>query len=145
MIMVQKGFRIAEFDIMFDGAGGAALQMYVTSKTSLGHGKMSTVGNNDDGDQIVHFTEWQGISGSAEAWGVVRLKNGSSQILSVIELAGSKDKIQHLDDGLKSGNAYYVGVGCKDTQNCDFSKAAPAMGLTQPHEYYEFLEPAIIQ
>ena len=142
--MVQKGFRIAEFDIMFDGAGGAALQMYVTSKTSLGHGKMAVAGQTDDGDQIVHFTEWQGLSGAAEGWGVVRVKNGASGILSVLEMAASKDQLKELDDGLKSGNVYYVGVGCKDTQNCDFSKAAPAMGLTQPHEYYEFLEATII-
>ena len=130
MIMVQKGFRIAEFDIMFDGAGGAALQMYVTSKTSLGHGKMAVAGQTDDGDQIVHFTEWQGLSGAAEGWGVVRVKNGASGILSVLEMAASKDQLKELDDGLKSGNVYYVGVGCKDTQNCDFSEAAPPTGLT---------------
>jgi len=40
MIMVQKGFPVGEFDLMFDGAGKAAEQMYVISKTSLGHGKM---------------------------------------------------------------------------------------------------------
>lgn len=40
MIQVQKGYPIGEFDIMFDGAGKAAEQMYVISKTSLGHGKM---------------------------------------------------------------------------------------------------------
>lgn len=134
--MVQKGFRIAEFDIMFDGAGKAAMQMYVTSKTGLGHGKMEVTGQTGDGDQIVHFTDWQGVSGVSEGWGVFRVKNGASEIFHALEFASSKDQIRELDDGLKAGNAYYVGVGCKDTQHCDFSKAMPASALTLPHEYY---------
>jgi len=60
-------------------------------------------------------------------------------------MAMSKDQIAHLDDGLKSGNAYYVGVSCKDKDHCDFSKAAPAMGLTLPSQYYEFLDEQFIQ
>lgn len=80
-----------------------------------------------------------------EGWGVYKLKDGSSQILTVLEFAASKSEIKTLDDGLKDGNAYYVGVACKDTKNCDFSKATPAMALTLPHEYYEFLEEQFIQ
>jgi hypothetical protein len=80
-----------------------------------------------------------------EGWGVYKLKDGSSQILTVLELAMSKDQISTLDDGLKQGNAYYVGVACKDTKNCDFSKATPAMALTLPSEYYEFLDEQFIQ
>lgn len=57
----------------------------------------------------------------------------------------SKDSITTLDDGLKMGNAYYVGVSCKDKKSCDFSKATPSMGLTLPSEYYEFLDEQFIQ
>jgi len=96
----------------------------------------------------MHFTEWTGSAlhpEIKEGWGVYKLKDGSSQILTVLELAMSKDKITTLDDGLKTGNAYYVGVSCKDAKNCDFTKAAPAMALTLPSEYYEFLDEQFIQ
>lgn len=62
----------------------------------------------------------------------------------VLEMAMSKSKITTLDDGLKPGNAYYVGVSCKDKKNCDFTKATPAMGLTLPSQYYEFLDQQFI-
>jgi len=144
MIAVQKGYKIAEFDIMFDGAGGAAMQMYITSKTSLGHGKMTVTQQTDEGESLVHFTDWTGVSGVTEGWGVFKLKNGGSQIFHALELATSKDQIKELDDGLKSGNTYYVGVGCMDKEHCDFSKAMPSSALTLPHEYYEFLEQQFI-
>lgn len=130
---------VAEFDLMFDGAGGAAAQMYVTSKTSLGKGKMEVKSQTDDGETVVQFTDWQGAPmGNNPGWGVYKLKEGSSQEFMVIELAASKDEIKELDDGLKQGNEYFTGVSCMDKEHCDFSKAMPQME-TKPHQYYEFL------
>ena len=125
MIMVQKGYPIGEFDIMFDGTGKAAEQMYVISKTSLGHGKMEVTKHSDVGESVIHFTEWTGNTlgpDVKEGWGVYKLKDGSNQVFTVLELAMSKMEISTLDDGLKSGNAYYVGVSCKDKKKCDFTK-----------------------
>lgn len=73
MIMVQKGFPVGEFDIMFDGEGKAAEQMFVTSKTSLGHGKMEVTQHSDTGESIVHLTEWTGnavMPDVKEGWAV---------------------------------------------------------------------------
>ena len=148
MIIVQKGYPIGEFDIMFDGAGKAAEQMYVISKTSLGHGNMEVTKQDDAGESIVHFTAWTGntiMPDVKDFWGVYKFKDGEAQIFNVLEMAASKDQISALDDGLKQGNAYYVGVSCKDTKSCDFSKASPSMGLSLPSEYYEFLEEQFIQ
>jgi len=94
MIMVQKGYPIGEFDIMFDGTGKAAEQMYVISKTSLGHGNLQVTKQDDAGESIVHFTEWTGnqiMPDVKDFWGVYKLKDGEAQIFEVLEMAASKD------------------------------------------------------
>lgn len=149
MLMVQKGFLIGEFDINFDGEGKAAEQYVITEKNkkNLGHGKMEITKHEDSGESQVHFTEWTGseMPELQDAWGVYMLKDGSSQVMTVLEFAVSKNQIEHLDDGLKQGNAYFVGVSCKDKDHCDFTKATPPMALTYASEYYEFLDQQFIQ
>jgi len=150
MIMVQKGYPTGEFDIMFDGEGKAAEQFVITEKNkkNLGHGKMEVTKHSDTGESIIHFTEWTGSEIGPDVkdyYGVYKLKDGSSQTFTVLEFAVSKDSITTLDDGLKPGNFYYVGVACKDKDHCDFAKAMPPMALTYPHEYYEFLDQQFIQ
>ena len=140
MIMVQKGYKVGEFDMLFDAHGNLASQMYVTSATSLGKGKVAVTGTSDAGETLIHITEWTGSPIQAKSgYGVYKLKPGQSQTLNLLELSMSKTEIKELDDGLKEGNAYFVGVSCKDTKNCDFSKATPAT-MTMQDEYYEFLD-----
>lgn len=126
---------------MFDGAGGAAAQMYVTSKKSLGKGKAEIASQTETGETKVKFSSWTGSPvGFTDGYGVYKLKDGASKEVHLLEMAGSKHDINELDDGLKDGNVYYVGVACLDKEHCDFSKAMPATAVTLPHEYYEFLE-----
>lgn len=96
MLMVQKGFMVGEFDLMFDGEGKAAEQYVVTEddKKNLGHGKMEVTKESDTGETQVHFTEWTGselMPDLKEAWGVYKLKDGEAQVMTVLELATSKD------------------------------------------------------
>jgi hypothetical protein len=140
MIMVQNGYTVGEFDMLFDAAGHLVSQMYVTSATALGKGKVAVTGTSDAGETLIHITEWAGSPIKATSgYGAYKLKPGQSQTLNLLELAMSKTEVKGLDDGLKEGNAYFVGVSCKDTKNCDFSKAAPAT-MTMQDEYYEFLD-----
>ena len=96
MLMVQKGFMVGEFDLMFDGEGKAAEQYVVTEddKKNLGHGKMEVTKESDTGETQVHFTEWTGnelMPEFKEGWGVYKLKDGEAQVMEVLELAASKD------------------------------------------------------
>ena len=126
--------------MLFDATGHLASQLYVTSATSLGKGKVDVTSTTDAGETLIHITSWTGSPIKATSgYGVYKLKPGQSQTLNLLELSMSKTEIKELDDGLKEGNAYFVGVSCKDTKNCDFSKAAPAT-MTMQDEYYEFLD-----
>ena len=70
---------VGEFDMMFDAAGHLASQMYVTSATSLGKGKVEVTGTSDAGETLIHITEWTGSPIKATSgYGVYKLKPGQS-------------------------------------------------------------------
>jgi len=77
-------------------------------------------------------TGWKSSTGSfPETWfGIFEIQEGKATDASgykafrFIEMAMSPNEINDIEEGLKDGNDYFMGVACEDDDtNCDFSKA----------------------
>ena len=90
---------------------------------------IKTIGDTEDGgllfeidilndDKYTYFP-------SKKMYGLQEHSGGEEGVFNFIEIAFSEKPIHSLQEGLRDGGRYFVGVTCVDRAICDFRKARP--------------------
>lgn len=138
-IEISQGFKRGEWDISFsDDASSMVLQYFDTKVEQKWHAKVevSTVPNLEAGVAALTLTFTEappagnllGVSTGTKAVALFQVADGYQRLFKVMNFAVAKAgaKPNSFDTAMTEGNEFVL-VGCMHADNCDFTKATPAL------------------